>query len=63
MARRQTVVREERFTLLLTVAERGALDRRAAQAGVDRSTYVRLVLFGFPLDKSLDRSESSEKGR
>ncbi len=46
MPRRRTVVREERFTLLLTEAEREKLDRLAAVAGVDRSTYVRLAVFG-----------------
>jgi hypothetical protein len=46
MSRIQTVAREERFTLLLTVAERAEIDRAATQTGLDRSSYVRSVLFG-----------------
>jgi len=58
MSRIQTVVREARFTLLLTAAERAEIDRAAAQTGLDRSSYVRSVLFGRmqPASAELDSS-------
>jgi hypothetical protein len=38
--------RSERFHLRLSVAEREYLDRMARAAGVSRSDYIRLRLFG-----------------
>lgn len=46
MARVRTVLREERFTFLLTTDEREAIDTAAAEVGLDRSAYIRSVLFG-----------------
>lgn len=40
-----TPVRDERFTLLLTMEERELLDAMAEEAGVDRSTLIRLRVF------------------
>ena len=40
-----TPIRDERFTLLLTLEEREMLDEMAAEAGVDRSTLIRLRVF------------------
>jgi len=38
--------RIERFTVVLTEEERERLDKMAEEAGIDRSTLVRLRLFG-----------------
>jgi hypothetical protein len=46
MPRKVKFPRLERFTLLLTEAERERLDAMAEEAGVDRSTLVRLCVFG-----------------
>jgi hypothetical protein len=40
-----TPVRDERFTLLLTMEERELLDAMAERAGLDRSTLIRLRVF------------------
>ena len=40
------MIRENRFTVLLSDAERAELDRASARAGLDRATLIRLRVFG-----------------
>jgi hypothetical protein len=53
---KKLVVRDQRFTLLFTAAERERLDREAAAAGLDRSAYVRARVF-----KAAGHEERSER--